>query len=61
MTPLTPLGKGRISGALRCGRYAYRKAVIHTTNPDHLVSSASPTGPPLAVASQYVSGRPKLL
>jgi hypothetical protein len=21
----------------RCGRYAYRKVLVHTTNPDHLV------------------------
>ena len=25
----------------RCGRYEYRKVLIHTTNPDHLVPSAA--------------------
>ena len=39
----------------RCGRYEYRKVLMHSTNPDHLVPSApshpcrSPTGTRLGV------------
>ncbi len=45
----------------RCGRYAYRKCLTHSTNPDHLVSSvASPTNvPPLRIADRYAAGRPR--
>jgi hypothetical protein len=43
----------------RCGRYDYRKCLMHSTNPDHLVPSApSPTNvPPLRIAVQYAAGR----
>jgi hypothetical protein len=43
----------------RCGRYAYRQCLMHTTNPDHLVPSApSPTNaPPLRIADRYTAGR----
>jgi hypothetical protein len=43
----------------RCGPYEYRKCLMHTTNPDHLVPSVpSPTNvPPLRIADRYVAGR----
>ena len=39
----------------RCGRYKYRKVLVHTTNPDHLVPSTPPLAdvPPLQVAPRY--------
>jgi hypothetical protein len=39
----------------RCGRYEYRKVLMHSTNPDHLVlSAASPTNvPPLQRSSPW--------
>jgi hypothetical protein len=42
-----------------CGRYDYRKCLIHTTNPDHLVPSVpSPANvPPLRIADRYVAAR----
>lgn len=45
----------------RCGRYEYRKCLVHTTNPDHLVASApSPTNvPPMRIAPLYAAGRPR--
>jgi len=47
----------------RCGRYAYRKCLIHTTNLDHLVPKVpSPTNtPPLRIADRYAAGRPRAL
>ena len=33
------LGKGWVSCWMRSGRYTYRKVVVHTTNPDHLIPS----------------------
>jgi hypothetical protein len=43
----------------RCGRYEYRKVLMHSTNPDHLAPSApSPTNvPPLRIADRYAAGR----
>ncbi len=43
----------------RCGRYAYRKCLAHSTNPEHLVPSVpSPANvPPLRIADRYVAGR----
>ena len=43
----------------RCGRYEYRKVLMHSTNPDHLVPRvASPTNvPPLQIADRYAAGR----
>jgi hypothetical protein len=41
----------------RCGRYEYRKVVVHTTNPDHLVpSSPRGSGGFLRVAARYRRG-----
>ena len=36
---MAQLGKGWVSGFMRSGRYTYRKVLVHTTNPDHLVPS----------------------
>ncbi len=33
------LGNGWVSCWMRSGRYTYRKVVVHTTNPDHLIPS----------------------
>ena len=43
----------------RCGRYEYRKCLMHSTNPDHLISrELSPTDvPPLRIADRYRAGR----
>jgi hypothetical protein len=43
----------------RCGRYEYRKCLMHLTNPDHLVASVPSTTvlPPLRIAARYVAGR----
>jgi hypothetical protein len=48
-------GKGWTWAWQRCGRYAYRKVLVHTTNPDHLEpTTPSPTGiPALEVAPRY--------
>ena len=43
----------------RCGRYEYRKVLMHSTNPDHLVPSRPPCGPPLRIAAEYAAGRPR--
>ncbi len=43
----------------RCGRYEYRKVLMHSTNPDHLVPSRVPSGPPLPIAAGYAAGRPR--
>jgi hypothetical protein len=45
----------------RCGRYAYRQCLTHTTNPDHLVPSVPcPTNvPPLLVVARYAAERPR--
>jgi hypothetical protein len=42
----------------RCGRYEYRKVLMHSTNPDHLVPrSPSPTDvAPLELAPRYRKG-----
>jgi hypothetical protein len=47
--------KGWTWTSQRCGRYEYRKVLVHTTNPDHLVpSTPSLTDiPPLHVAPRY--------
>src|SRR6476469_6255201 len=42
----------------RCGRYKYRKVLMHSTNPDHLVPSAAcGSGGFLRVAARYAAGR----
>ena len=42
----------------RCGRYEYRKVLMHSTNPDHLVPSvALGSGGFLRVAARYAAGR----
>ena len=42
----------------RCGRYAYRKCLGHTTNPDHRVPGAARgSGGFLRVAARYAAGR----
>ena len=48
-------GKGWTWTSQRCGRYKYRKVLVHTTNPDHLVpSTPSLTDiPPLQVTPRY--------
>jgi hypothetical protein len=53
------LGNGWASCSMRSGRYTYRKVVVHTTNPDHLIpSAATPSDmPPLQVALRYREGR----
>ncbi|MBW8711644.1 MAG: hypothetical protein JF631_11515 [Mycobacterium sp.] len=45
----------------RCGRYKYRKVLMHSTNPDHLVpSTPSLTDiPHLRAAEGYAGGRPR--
>jgi hypothetical protein len=51
--------RGWTWGWLRCGRYNYRKCLLHLTNPDHLLASVpSPTSaPPLRIAARYEAGR----
>jgi hypothetical protein len=58
---MAQLRKGWVSGCMRSGRYAYRKVLVHTTNPDHLVPSAStPSGRPrLRIVERYTAGRPR--
>jgi hypothetical protein len=53
------LGKGWVSCWMQSGRYTYRKVVVHTTNPDHLIPSAGTHSdrPPLQVALRYREGR----
>ena len=42
----------------RCGRYEYRKVLMHSTNPDHLVPSvALGSGGFLRVAARFAAGR----
>jgi hypothetical protein len=41
----------------RSGRYEYTPYRRNSTNPDHLVPSSSPSGPPLMLAPRYVAGR----
>jgi hypothetical protein len=45
----------------RCGRYEYRKVLMHSTNPDHLVPSTTSLTdiPPLRAADGYAGGRPR--
>jgi hypothetical protein len=52
-------GKGWTWTWQRCGRYEYRKVLMHSTNPDHLVpSSPSPTDvAPLELAGSPVPER----
>ena len=41
----------------RCGRYEYRKVLMHSTNPDHLVPSAARGSCGfLRVAARYAAG-----
>lgn len=53
--------KGWTSGLQRCGRYKYRKCLMHLTNPDHLVLSvpSPPNVPSIRIADRYVAGRPR--
>jgi hypothetical protein len=53
------LGNGWVSCWMRSGRYTYRKVVVHTTNPNHLIpSTGTPSDrPPLRVALRYREGR----
>jgi hypothetical protein len=53
------LGKGWVSCWMRSGRYSYRKVLVHTTNPDHLVPSTPSLRdiPPLRMADRYACGR----
>jgi hypothetical protein len=55
-----PTAKGWTWTWQRCSRYEYRKCLMHTTNPDHLVRNVpSPTNaPPLRIANRYAAGRP---
>ena len=48
-------GKGWSWTSQRCGRYKYRKVLVHTTNPDHLVprTPSLTDVPPLQVAPRY--------
>jgi hypothetical protein len=51
-------GKGWTWTSQRCGGYKYRKVLVHTTNPDHLVTSAPRgSGGFLRVAARYAAGR----
>jgi len=45
----------------RCGRYKYRKVLMHSTNPDHLVPSTPSLTDisPLRAADGYAGGRPR--
>jgi len=49
------MATGEHWGYQRCGRYAYQRVLMHSTNPDHLVpSTPSLTDiPPLEVAPRY--------
>ena len=49
------MATGEHWGYQRCGRYAYQRVLVHTTNPDHLMpSTPSLTDiPPLQVTSRY--------
>lgn len=48
-------GKGWTWTSQRCGRYAYRKVLVHTTNPDHLEpkTPSSMDIPALELAPRY--------
>jgi hypothetical protein len=48
-------GKGWTWRWQRCGRYEYRKVLMHSTNPDHLAASTPSLTdiPPLEVAPRY--------
>ena len=43
----------------RCGRYGYRKCLMHSTNPDHLVPRQPSLTklPPLRITTRYAAGR----
>jgi hypothetical protein len=43
----------------RCGRYGYRKCLVHMTNPDQLAPNAPvlTSGPSLRIAGPYAAGR----
>ena len=49
------MATGEHWGYQRCGRYAYQRVLMHSTNPDHLVpSTPSLTDiPPLQVVRRY--------
>jgi hypothetical protein len=51
--------KGWMWALQRCGRYEYRKCLMHLTNPDHLIPRGpSPTDvSPLRIAARYAAGR----
>jgi hypothetical protein len=52
------LGNGWVSCSMRSGRYTYRKVVVHTTNPDHLIPSAgTPSDRPPPSGSSPIPGR----
>ncbi|MDT5057234.1 MAG: hypothetical protein QOF66_5600, partial [Mycobacterium sp.] len=55
------LGNAWVSCWVRSGRYAYRKVVVHATNPDHLIPSAGTPSdrPSLRIAAGYAVGRPR--
>jgi hypothetical protein len=52
------LGNGWVSCSMRSARYTYRKVVVHTTNPNHLIpSTGTPSDrPPLQLALRYRKG-----
>jgi hypothetical protein len=49
------MATGEHWGYQRCGRYAYQRVLMHSTNPDHLAPSTSSLMdiPPLPVAPRY--------
>ena len=50
-------GDGVHWGWQRCGRYEYRKVLMHSTNPDHLVPSVARGSGGVGVAARYAAGR----
>jgi hypothetical protein len=43
-----------------CSKAELEKREHHrSTNPDHLIPSTSPSGPPLRIADRYATGRPR--
>jgi hypothetical protein len=57
------MATGEHWGYQRCGRYAYQRVLMHSTNPDHLVPSPPSLTdiPPLRAADGYAGGRPHRL
>ena len=49
------MATGEHLGYQRCGRYAYQRVLVHTTNPDHLAASTPSLTdiPPLEVVRRY--------